>query len=94
MGAPSEEKALTVVIDDGGCGSPELEDGGGDDLGLSLLSVFVERGEELGGFGALKKEVRVPCALGFLEDEVARSAALRFSGVAIVAIEYTRMMNW
>jgi len=48
-----------------------------------LLSDLTEKGEELGTFGVPKKVLRVAC---FLEDEVATSAALRFSGVAIVAL--------
>ena len=48
------------------------------------MSAFVDRGEEAGAFGAPKKELRVACPLGFLEDDVTMSAALRLSGVAIV----------
>ena len=83
VGPPMEEKALVVVIDEGGCGSMALD--GGEDLGSSLLSVLVDRGEELGGLGAPKKEFRVACSLGFLDDEVSTSAALRLTGVAMFA---------
>lgn len=44
-------------------------------------------GEELGTFGMPKKVLRVAC---FLEEAVATSAALRFNGVAIVAVNDTR----
>lgn len=85
VGAPKDEKALTVVIEDGACDSVALD--GCKDWGSSLVSVlpsvFVERGEELGGFGAAKKELRVACSLGFLADEASASAALRFTGVAM-----------
>ena len=83
VGAPREENVLTVLTVDGGCGSLEL--GGGDDLASSLESDFVDIGDELGGLGAPKKDVKLACALGFLEVEVAMSTALRFNGVAMTA---------
>lgn len=58
VGTPREEKALTVWILDGGCGSLELE--GGEDLeSSSFKPVPVEIGDELGGLGFAKKELRV-----------------------------------
>ncbi len=48
-----------------------------------MLSDWTEKGEGLGTFGVPKKVLRVAC---FLEDEIATSAALRFSGVAIIAV--------
>lgn len=86
VGVPSEEKVLTVLIVDGGCCGSLLELGGGDDLGgSSLESDWVERGDELGGLGAVKNDVRLACALGFLDVEVAMSAALRFNWLAMSA---------
>lgn len=75
---------LTVVMVDGGCGSLEL--GGGEESGSSLDSDLVDIGDELGGFGTPKKDVRDACALGFLEVELAMSAALRFNGVAMTVV--------
>ena len=78
-------------MDDGGCEGAEL--GGGEDMELELgstssfASSFLETGEEAGCFGAAKNEVMVAFALGFLELELAKSAALRFKEFDILRIE-------
>ena len=93
MGAPSVEKAETVVMDDGGWEGDEF--GGGEDFGWeldwssSVAGAFLESGEEAGCFGAPKKEVMEALALGFLAVELAMSAALRFRGVAILVYKVT-----
>lgn len=86
--APSEEKAETVVIEDGGCEGAEL--GGGEDFasGLgspaSIPASSLGSEEEAGCFGAAKKEVIVALALGFFEVELATSTAFRLRGVDIL----------